>query len=245
MHRLLRAAVAISMTITLGATNTAAASSAKWRIPKGAVYLDDNSDWWSPAREEEEAKPQLRRWTQLANKSPHSGDVDRFYVLGVSLDTKGGVDWLQSIERRFGTAKIVERGDCASGREQLCYRSSSNGGKVKLVFEHNEIDYSFFLFDDGEEWKGAEYCAESQKVTRTMATRGGLRLGLSEPETESILGIPTYVEGNKRWYEFKAHRLVHTEMPDEIQDWEITGIIILTFSEHRLTYLAVSRSEVF
>jgi hypothetical protein len=83
------------------------------------------------------------------------------------------------------------------------------------------------------------------KINDAIATRGGLRLGLTEPETESILGSPTSIEGNERRYDFKTHRMVHTEIPNENEDWEITGEITLMFSNHHLAYIAVSRSEIW
>jgi hypothetical protein len=217
------------------------------RIPKDAVRLNDDSDWWSLGRKEGvEPSAEADRPQWLANKAPTSGDVARFFILGVRPPTPGKVEnhWLREIEARLGKAKIVERGDGAAGREQLCYKSAADSGNIKLLFEHNEVFYSFILFDTGPGWKGIEYCAESPKVTAVLATRGGLKLGLTEAETESILGIPTYAKGSTRWYEFETHRFV-TVSPNAPEDWEISGTLELGFSSHKLTYLAASRSEIF
>jgi hypothetical protein len=186
---------------------------------------------------------QINRNGSRAKRRPQVTSRDSsFWACGRPRKVKN--DWLREIEARLGKAKIVERGDGAAGREQLCYRSPAGLGNIELIFEHNEVFYSFILLDSGPEWEGIEYCAESPKVTAVLATRGGLKLGLSETETESILGIPTYAKGSTRWYEFEAHRFV-TVLPNAPEDWEISGTLKLKFSSHRLTYLAASRSEIF
>jgi hypothetical protein len=207
--------------------------------------LNDDSDWWSLGRGEGVEPSAEADHQRLADKAPTSGDVARFSILGVRLPTREEEhDWLREIEGRLGKAKIVERGDGAAGREQLCYKSAADSGNTKLVFEHNEVFYSFILFDSGPEWKGIEYCAKSSEVTMALATPGGLRLKMTERETESILGPPTYAKGSTRWYDFETHRFV-TVLPNEPEDWEILGTLELRFSSNKLTYLAAWRSEIF
>jgi hypothetical protein len=201
---------------------------------------------WSPARREgaDLNADEEDLFKGLANKEPVPRDLGEFSVLGVQLASHEGDDWLRGIEARMGKTKIVERGDGAAGRSQLCYKSPAGSGNVYLIFEHNEIFYSYYLFDDGNEWKGSEYCAELPRVSKTLATRGGLRLGMTEADTESVLGNATYARDSIRWYRFEAHRFV-TVLPDNPEDWVISGTLELRFSNHRLTYFAVSRSEVF
>ena len=207
--------------------------------------MSDDSDWWSPGRQEG-AYPTGKEEDQnktFPARPPTPSDVDKFSVLGVRLTQTQGIDWLRNIERQLGRTKIVERGDGATGREQLCYKSPANSDDVNLIFEHNEIDYSLILFSGGSEWNGIEYCAESPKVTTALAP-GGLRMGMTEAETESILGNPGSTKGTSRRYEFEAHKFVAVKH-EKPEDWVISGNVELIFSNHRLTYLAVSRSEVF
>ena len=214
-------------------------------LPKDAVRLNDDSDWWSPGRREGVGPSAEADHQTIAIKAPTAGDVARFSILGVRLPTpEKEHDWLRQIEARLGRAKIVERGDGAAGRAQLCYKSAADSGNLKLIFEHNEVYHSFILFDGRSQWKGSQYCAESPTLTTALATPGGLRLGMTEEETESILGIPTYAIGSSHRYEFEAHRFV-TDLPNELEDWEISGTMELKFSSHKLRYIAVSRSEFF
>jgi hypothetical protein len=226
-------------------TGRAVSSSYRRMVPKDAVYLKDDSDWWSPASREgaDLTAEEEDLFEDLRSKKPIPRDLGKFSILGVRLNSHEGDDWLREIEPGLGKTKIVERGDGAAGRSQLCYKSPAGSGNVKLIFEHNEIFYSYYLFDDGHEWKGVEYCAESSKVTTTLATSSGLKLGMTEAETESVLGGPTYARGNIRWYRFEGHRFA-TDLPDQPEDWVISGTLELRFSNSRLMYLAVSRSEV-
>jgi hypothetical protein len=214
-------------------------------VPKDAVYLKDDSDWWSPTRREGADEPTAedeQLFEALRDKIPVERDLGKFPILGVHLASHEGDDWLRHIEAGLGKTKIVERGDGATGRSQLCYRSSGPGN-INLIFEHNETFYSYYLFDDGHSWKGKEYCAQSPKVTPTLATLGGLKLGMTKAESEAILGKATYERQSTRWYSYEAHRFV-TIVPDNPADWVISGTLELRFSNNRLTYLALSRSEV-
>ncbi len=136
-------------------------------------------------------------------------------------------------------------GDGASGREQLCYQSTDGGLPLKLIFEHNEVSYSYFLFSDGRRWIGEEYCAFHAGLSKTTSAHGGLKLGLTEPETDSILGKPTALNQNQRRYEFLTHKIIRRPPPGETEDWEISGWITVGFSEHHANYISVTRTEVW
>jgi hypothetical protein len=103
--------------------------------PPNSIYLRDDSDWWSPSSKEGKAPSSDEPAEQPTVGVPEAGDVARFSILGVSLSKQ--IDWLRKVENKLGKAEIVERGDGASGREQLCYRSLD--GEVELIFEHNEV----------------------------------------------------------------------------------------------------------
>jgi hypothetical protein len=229
--------VAITGLILIAAaTQSPAASGARARPHGNAIYMRDDSDWWSIGREEGVDN-------EFEDEQAEPGDVP-FSILGISLMPQRGVDWFSRIEGSLGRAKEVRRGDAASGRRQLCYRSQRDG--VNLVFERGEVDFSFYLFSDGQTWNGIQYCAASRKVMKDLSTQNGLRLGLSEAETKAILGDPTETEGDKRWYRFRAHRLAPSgaQGVNELEDWDISETVGLRFSEHHLIYLAVARSEV-
>jgi hypothetical protein len=213
--------------------------------PKDTIYLNDDSDWWSPVSREGANIANQQNSLRVRSKKPAvRGDLGKFSILGVKLTSHQGDDWLRDIETILGKASIVQRGEGATGRSQLCYRSATDSGNVKLIFEHNEIFYSFYLFEDGDEWNGIEYCAPSPNITAASTTWNGLKLGMSEAQTESILGPTTYTKGGKREYRFATDRIV-TPIHDEPEDWFISGEVQLEFSNHQLTYISVSRSEVW
>jgi hypothetical protein len=93
-----------------------------------------------------------------------------FQVAGVSLEWawREGLlnrDWLEDLQSKLRKAMIVTRGDGATGREQVCYKSATDSGRVRLIFEHNETFNSFFLLRDGPNWNGSPYCVRSSAVS--------------------------------------------------------------------------------
>ena len=92
----------------------------------------DSSDWWSYTRQEELPIVEPRQPIKFQSRRP--ADTD-FQVAGITLGEK----WdFSDVRSRFGEAIEVQRGDAASGRNQLCYRSASvvtlkpaNGGQGK------------------------------------------------------------------------------------------------------------------
>ncbi|HXD91171.1 MAG TPA: hypothetical protein VNU00_08920 [Candidatus Binataceae bacterium] len=118
-------------------------------------------------------------------------------------------------------------------------------GDTFLIFEKGEVHYAFYLFDKGKAWNGSQYCVPSYKITKTLSTKNGLRLGMSERETQTILGRPTKIKGDSRRYYYIAHRLLPNgpKGTAELVTFTAFGTISLTFQQHRLTYLAVTRSE--
>jgi hypothetical protein len=109
-----------------------------------------------------------------------------------------------------------------------------------LGFQAHEVFYSFYPFEDRHEWNGIEDCVPSPKLTSASTTWNGLKLGMSEAQTESILGPATQTRGSKREYRFAADRIV-TQIHDQTQDWPISGEMESEFSDRQLTYLSVSQ----
>lgn len=159
----------------------------------------------------------------------------------------------------LGRTTIVERGDGAGGREQACFVSAGEGPKTHLIFEQGEVSYSFYLFVDGKTWTGEEHCLSSAKVSSSLATASGLRLGLGPEEVITILGTPserrkdelTYsLHVSKRYTdkELEVVRKNHPEVSEEdlrkvygYYDW--SAGFECKFKNAKLTYLAVTLAE--
>ena len=160
-------------------------------------YLHDSSDWWSLIRREEVPAeiPTIPR----SNKPIEEAN---FEIAGVLL----GENQFTDLARKFGLADEIERGDAASGRHQICYRSAEGSRQVHLIFEFGEVEGIFYLFEGGPDWKGSEACLRSKMVSRDLATHSGLRLGLSRLGVEAILGKPDAVSGESIFYSREVKR---------------------------------------
>lgn len=217
-----------------------------------AVRLD-SSDWWSYTRQEELPVPQRREPIRFQNREPSESN---FQVAGLAL----GATWdFAEIRSKLGKATEVERGDAASGRNQICYVSPS--GEVHLIYELGEVDAVLYLFLHGAKWNGSQLCAVSEAVSANISPASGLRLGLQPQQVRSILGNPSIATPSKLVYYFSYKertppealarlRQNHPDMSDaeftknfEYADSE--SYIEARFASGKLNYLAISKSETY
>jgi SmpA / OmlA family len=130
------------------------------------------------------------------------------------------------------------------GANQVCYKSVTGSGRVKLIFEHNETFNSFFLLRGGPDWKGSQYCVSSSAVSDGLALTNGLKLGMTKRQVESVLGIPSYTAPNKYVYLFHELRTETVPAENEALEFEINASVELRFSEGKISYLRATRYEV-
>lgn len=195
------------------------------RMIDHATVAGDNSDWWSLTRDSNgpDIKPQKR--------VPADSN---FSILGVALGDPQGVQ----LAAKLGKTAIVGRGDAATARAQVCYVSVASSPPVHLIFEQGEVDYGFYLFSGGPDWQRSDLCAKSARISPTLKTGSGLALGQTRSQVEAILGKPTTV-----WkYRLIYFGVVHVR-PKNSESYDLTSYIEARFSNARLTYLGVMKTE--
>jgi hypothetical protein len=201
-------------------------SDAQRSYPPG--YINDNSDWWSSVLDAQTMGIKV----QHRMPAPSS-----FQILGITLGD-GGFNDFHNIIAKLGQANITSRSDGAEAREQVCYISSGSAEKVHLIFEHSETIYSFYLFSGGNEWTGSDRCVSSHLISGSLGTASGMHLGQSRKEIETMLGQPSATYDNRLLYSFEG------ESTKEGLVWTIDVRVDARFENSKLTYLAISRSEV-
>ena len=154
-------------------------------IGQGTPLRLDSSDWWSYTRQEGLPYQEPRHPIHFQNREPAESN---FQIAGVPLDAPRHD--FSVIRSKFGEGNEVERGDAASGRNQICYVSTS--GSVHLIFEFGEVNSVLYLFEGGATWNGRELCTRSKSVSANSSTASGLRLGIGPEEVKAILGAPKY-----------------------------------------------------
>jgi hypothetical protein len=112
-----------------------------------------------------------------------------FRISGVDLATTEEV--LQQATKLFGKSPSVTSGDASTSNEGICYRSATENDTTYLIFGRGEVDSSLILSSDNSVWKGNHVCTRSGKITRSIATDSGLRLGLTQAQVIGILGLAT------------------------------------------------------
>jgi hypothetical protein len=213
----------------------------------------DSSDWWSYTRREELPSSKPNEPLKVRKREPTEST---FQIGGIALREPGDFSEIRS---KFGAATEVERGDAASGRNQICYTSPS--GSVHLIFEFGEVDSVLYLFDDGPRWNGSEFCAPSNKVSEKVSTASGLRLGIGRQQVKNVLGEPSIDTPDRLVYYFDYRKRstpkelveLRKKFPDmneeefvknfEFADGE--AYIKVRFASEKLNYLAISKSETY
>jgi len=213
-----------------------------------STRLDDDSDWWSLVRDD---------------TVPAGAAVQKRHVAGTTFDIAGivlgrGSDE-RSIVQRFGKVTQIDRGDASSGRHQACYASPARSNY--LIFEWDEVESVAYLIKNAKPWHGQEFCAMSALVTEQLATRSGLTLGISRQRVFKLLGSPSLATPGRLYYFFEYEqkpstaeiRKLRKENPQMSEDefaknfssLTVTAVVDARFRSGALTYLAISRSEVY
>lgn len=214
------------------------------------MRISDSSDWWSWIRQEEEP---LHEPIKFQGREPAEAN---FQIAGVTL---GAAHDFRPIRSEFGEAAEVERGDAASGRDQICYVSPS--GSPHLIFEFGEVASVVYLFEGGPKWNGSELCAMNPRVSAGISTASGLRLGLGPQQVKTILGTPNVATPDKLVYYFEFKKKTSAEELAQLRkdnlsmtdaefrrNFEFLGVTAYfeaRFAAGKLNYLAISRSEVY
>lgn len=214
------------------------------------IYQRDNTDWWSII-----AKPDSEEIVSRQEREPSSAN---FQILGIDLNSEG---LFANATAKLGKAVVVNRGDGSTGRSQICYQSVSDTDNVHLVFERGEVLDSFYLFVDGPGWKSSDKCARSSFIARDLSIASGIKLGQTPSRLTAILGKPNAVEGNTYTWAFEVQkknspkdlervRKQHPELSDEdfhrnYDFYDLSAYIEARFSEAKLIYLALSKSETY
>jgi len=214
-----------------------------------SVRLADQSDWWSVLNE--------NFYWPIEKPAGDELGADNFEIAGVKLDHEGT---FRSVRNRFGRTVTATRGATTSARQQVCYLSAQSP-PVRLIFEEGDLSLSFYLVAGGQGWNGQALCAESPQVSGNLRTKSGLGLGMSTAEVARILGKADISNADRLVYEreIEQHtaddkltelRKEHSEMSDKdfhdnYDSYELELYIEARFTNDKLTYLAVSKTESY
>jgi hypothetical protein len=185
-----------------------------WTAFASVQCIADDSDWWSLIRQENPGlQPREPRCSTPRKEKPSGAN---FVIAGVDLNQG---DPIGDAQRKIAKPeRIVGRGDASSAREQICFKSASEGGRYKLIFERAEVASVAYLIDGGPSWAGAEKCVESPRIFGKLATKSGLRLGMTAAEVEKILGKPCVASKDSVEYGFSFEHLLTAKERKAIRD---------------------------
>jgi hypothetical protein len=214
------------------------------------IYLSDNSDWWSLLR-----SPDSEQGVPLQEKEAPSGSLT---ILGVDLEK----NWqLSQALFKLGPATVVNRGDAATARGQVCYVSEAPRKNVYLIFEEGEVNESFYLLRGGPRWIGESHCAPSKLVSGNLKNDAGLGLDQTRARVTGLLGKPSLSSPDKLVYvfsvrkktpegDFEKARRAHSEMSKEQLEenygsYDLYVNIEVRFTRTRTNYIGVLWSATY
>ena len=187
-------------------------------------------------------------------------DVKRFtgtlpqsalHISGLVLDSSTFDD----VKSVFGQTKSLPQTDDPHEAETICY-VASGGSDIYLSFSagwpENETDKltSFTLSQEKVRYK-ADKCNPSKMLTTEIATANGLRLGLTQADVETILGVPSkrtqtwMIYSYEKYHQYtKEKQLKYPKAPGGGYykgEWSYYDLLA-KFSQNKLIFLQVSVS---
>jgi hypothetical protein len=208
----------------------------------GSSLSRGDDDWWSLLKD---VKPFA---CQTPSREKPNGA--NFVIAGVNLRDGQPID---DAEKKIAKPwAISSRGDAGSSRDQICFKSASERGRFKLIFEQGEIASVAYLIDGGPDWTDSYKCVVSQKVSEKLATASGLHLGMTAAEVEKILGKPCAESNDSVEYFFDYQYLLPLDerqrlkgkgdlSADEPVDW--FSNMQIKFRGAKACYIAISTGE--
>ncbi len=129
-------------------------------------------------------------------------DLSNFQILGITL----GDSSIEDIKRKIGPASEMPAKDPENS--VMCYVSPGNH-PTTLEFENWTEPIEFRLFQTSEQ--RATQCTVSRKVSKSLSTGSGLRLGMDRRRVVQILGRPYRIKGTHFVYESTYTRSLKPE----------------------------------
>jgi hypothetical protein len=210
----------------------------------GSSQMDDNSDWWSLLRE---VGPGA--CSTLSKEKPNAAN----FVIA-RVDLRHAEPIRDAEEKVAKTSEIMTRGDFASSRTQICFKSASEKGRFKLIFEQGPggLPSGAYLIDGGPDWPQSYKCVVSQKISDRLATASGLHLGMTAAEVEKILGKPCIESNDSIEYAFDYKYMLPLDERQRLKgkgdldagepvDW--IGTMQIKFRGAKAYYIAILTGE--
>jgi hypothetical protein len=122
---------------------------------------------------------------------------DSLTVLGIRINQES-VDVAENV---LGPSQLRSQGDAAESLHWRCWEAANGDGTV-LVIGRGELDGVVRVFGPEMAFPERGTCPASDKVSKTLATASGIRLGLSRDEIEKRVGPAT--KAAKGWYQHFA-----------------------------------------
>lgn len=169
------------------------------------------------------------------------------------LDLAIGRASLKDVQAKLGSAKVTRVSSEEESDIGICYVSPADG--TVLVFYSGAMggwkDITWFaLWSRTAAFPHTSQCTPSAKVSQSLSTRSGLRLGLRQAQLKEIVGTSSTVEGSSLKYDYVCRqRMTDEEVKSfkAVNNWDVTSnpyFDRMSWIEVHFTNAAASRIEI-
>lgn len=168
-------------------------------------------------------------------------------VLGFTV----GLDSLDDVERKLGSAELyrdTSRGDVIKGR---CYRSNRESDSTVVRFESaavggwREVNMITVARDSSQVPPTAQ-CSAVEAVTRRLATASGVRLGMTRQQVRQVLGGPGAVSGDDLTYDYKSRRKLTVQERRKLNVADVwASYLVMSAARFRFADNALASFEIY
>jgi len=168
-------------------------------------------------------------------------EVKHLTVLGLQI----GRTTLEEAKKYLGPTPRAYVGMGGHDSPFVCYRSASPGDDTVLTLSFDDRYHSqlngYQIIDGSERFKALTQCGRSTLVSRALTSQGGVKLGLTRTQVQSIWGVPVTSVVSKG-----NHLLIHFSAYEERQRDDGTIQCALAYSRviARFTKIGLSWVEV-
>jgi len=176
-------------------------------------------------------------------------------ILGLGI----GLSSLEDVQAVLGKSESVRVSKEEESDIALCYVLPADG--TLLIFYSGSMGgwkdvTSFSLWSQGTTPPGSQECVRSAKVSRSLSTKSGLKLGLTEQEVREIAGEPTSRDRSSVKYDYMCRRKMTDEEINGFKtanNWDVkddpyfdkTSWIEVRFNAGTASHIEVGRIESY
>lgn len=174
---------------------------------------------------------------------------DHITILGFIV----GKHSLLDVQNELGEVDALPRKEHAP--EQICYVSVRPSERTIIIFESGPLGgwkylTAFSLVSEKSDFKYVQLCKKTSLVSPDIATKSGLKLGMSKEDLMAIMGKPSKIIDDNYFYLYDFQSKM---TPEEIKligstsypYFDVSSAVFAKFDKSKLIEITISKVESY